>query len=140
MPAVMNSAVAWVATSAVCQTPGGLIAYSPARSVTFRVPSGSSWSSVISPAVQITTSSPAGCISQLVQLSLKLYSQGTEEFLNVLNAQRSLLFAEGALAESDRTVVTNLIALYKALGGGWETPVAVQVQAPTTQPEVGPKL
>ena len=40
-----------------------------------------------------------------VDLSLLLYSQGTEEFLNVLNAPASLLVAEAALAESDRTVV-----------------------------------
>jgi NodT family efflux transporter outer membrane factor (OMF) lipoprotein len=82
-----------------------------------------------------------------VDLSLKLYSQGTEEFLNVLNAQRSLLVAEGALADSDRTVVANLIALYKALGGGWETPApdaqqaAVnQTVAPTTQPRSGDRM
>jgi NodT family efflux transporter outer membrane factor (OMF) lipoprotein len=78
-----------------------------------------------------------------VDLSLKLYSQGTEEFLNVLNAQRSLLVAEAALADSDRTVCANLIALYKALGGGWETPTpaqqasAPQSPAPTTQPQGG---
>jgi NodT family efflux transporter outer membrane factor (OMF) lipoprotein len=78
-----------------------------------------------------------------VDLSLKLYSQGTEEFLNVLNAQRSLLVAEAALADSDRTMVANLIALYKALGGGWETPApaqqasAAQTPAPTTRPRGG---
>jgi NodT family efflux transporter outer membrane factor (OMF) lipoprotein len=83
---------------------------------------------------------------QAVDLSLKLYSQGTEEFLNVLNAQRSLLGAEASLADSDRTIVANLIALYKALGGGWETPLpraqqaaaaASQAPAPTTQPQGG---
>jgi multidrug efflux system outer membrane protein len=57
-----------------------------------------------------------------VELSTALYSRGLVEFLNVLNAQRSLFSSEDALAQSDRTVVTNLIALYKALGGGWETP------------------
>ena len=73
-----------------------------------------------------------------MDLSLQLYSQGTEEFLNVLNAQRSLLVAEAALADSDRTVVSDLIALYKALGGGWETPAtpteaqASAKPAPTT--------
>jgi NodT family efflux transporter outer membrane factor (OMF) lipoprotein len=83
---------------------------------------------------------------QAVDLSLKLYSQGNEEFLNVLNAQRSLLAAEGALADSDRTIVANLIALYKALGGGWEAPAAGAAQqasaaqtpaAPTTRPSNG---
>jgi NodT family efflux transporter outer membrane factor (OMF) lipoprotein len=84
-----------------------------------------------------------------VALSLQLYSQGNEEFLNVLNAERSLLGAEDALAQSDRTVVTNLIALYKALGGGWETPAAAPASpevsastasAPTTQPRSGDRM
>jgi NodT family efflux transporter outer membrane factor (OMF) lipoprotein len=55
-----------------------------------------------------------------VEYSLTLYANGQIEYLNVLTAQRALLNSEDALAQSDRTVVTNLIALYKALGGGWE--------------------
>jgi NodT family efflux transporter outer membrane factor (OMF) lipoprotein len=57
-----------------------------------------------------------------VELSTELYQRGQVEFLDLLNAQRSLLASEDALVQSDSTVVTNLIALYKALGGGWETP------------------
>jgi len=45
---------------------------------------------------------------------------GKIDFLNVLNAQRSLYLTEEGLALSNRTLTTNLIALYKALGGGWE--------------------
>jgi len=56
-----------------------------------------------------------------VELSTQLYTQGQTDFLNVLTAQRALLSSEEALATSDRTVATNLIALYKALGGGWES-------------------
>jgi len=37
-----------------------------------------------------------------------------------LDAQRQQLSAEDDLAQSDTQVITNLIALYKALGGGWE--------------------
>jgi outer membrane protein, multidrug efflux system len=55
-----------------------------------------------------------------VDLSMKLYLAGKTDFLNVLTAQRSLFVNEDALAQSTRTLVTNLIALYKALGGGWE--------------------
>lgn len=58
-----------------------------------------------------------------VALSTQLYTQGNVEFLDVLSAQRALLNSEDALVQSDRTVVTNLIAVYKALGGGWEAPV-----------------
>jgi outer membrane protein TolC len=38
----------------------------------------------------------------------------------VLSAQRSLLSSEDALVRSERNVAANLVALYKALGGGWE--------------------
>ncbi len=55
-----------------------------------------------------------------VDLSLKLYTAGRIDFLNVLNAQRSLYISEDALVLSVRNVSGNLIALYKALGGGWE--------------------
>ena len=55
-----------------------------------------------------------------VDLATQLYLAGKSDFLNVLIAQRSLFATEDALAQSTRTVDTNLIALYKALGGGWE--------------------
>jgi outer membrane protein, multidrug efflux system len=56
-----------------------------------------------------------------VDLSLKLYTEGLIDFLNVLVAQRSLYTAEDALVQSFRSIAADLIALYKALGGGWET-------------------
>ena len=55
-----------------------------------------------------------------VDLSLQLYTEGMTDFLNVLNAQRSLYSSQDALVQSERSIVTDLIALYKALGGGWE--------------------
>jgi len=55
-----------------------------------------------------------------VDLSTKLYVAGETDFLNVLTAQRSLYATEDALAQSDRAIDTDLIALYKALGGGWQ--------------------
>jgi NodT family efflux transporter outer membrane factor (OMF) lipoprotein len=58
--------------------------------------------------------------TKAVHLSLKLYTEGLLDFLNVLVAQRSLYTAQDALAQSSRNIATDLIALYKALGGGWE--------------------
>ncbi len=58
---------------------------------------------------------------QAVDLSMQLYVAGRTDFLNVLNAQRSLFVSEEALAQSSRTLTTNLIAIYKALGGGWSS-------------------
>jgi len=55
-----------------------------------------------------------------VQYSLQLYTQGQIDFLNVLDAQRSLYVSELALVQSTHDISTDLVALYKALGGGWK--------------------
>ena len=57
---------------------------------------------------------------QAVAVARDQYAQGVIDFLTVLDAERSLFRSEAALADSDRTVATDLVALYKALGGGWE--------------------
>jgi NodT family efflux transporter outer membrane factor (OMF) lipoprotein len=57
--------------------------------------------------------------SQSVDLSRRLYRQGINDFLAVLDAQRSLLSSEDRLAQSDEASAVALIAVYKALGGGW---------------------
>ena len=49
------------------------------------------------------------------------YTQGVIDFLQVLDVQRSLLAAEQQLTDSTTTVSTDLVQIYKALGGGWET-------------------
>lgn len=55
-----------------------------------------------------------------LDLAQSRYQQGVADFLTVLDAQRSLLAAQLQLADSTTTVSSNLVALYKALGGGWE--------------------
>lgn len=57
---------------------------------------------------------------QSVDLATQQYKQGVVDFLTVLDAQGSLFAAEDALARSDTQIDSDLIALYKALGGGWE--------------------
>lgn len=52
------------------------------------------------------------------------YRSGLGDFSDVLEAQRSLLTFQDELAQSDGTVVSNLIRLYKTLGGGWTSPAA----------------
>lgn len=54
------------------------------------------------------------------------YQQGVSDFLTVLVAQSSLLGAQLQLAESTTAVSSDLVALYKALGGGWETDMPVE--------------
>jgi multidrug efflux system outer membrane protein len=56
-----------------------------------------------------------------VDLATQLYTQGQTDFLNVLDAQRSLFASEDALVRSTGSTATDLITLYKALGGGWKT-------------------
>ncbi|HEY7996522.1 MAG TPA: TolC family protein, partial [Steroidobacteraceae bacterium] len=48
------------------------------------------------------------------------YEGGMVDFLDVLDAERTQLEAESRLAQSRTDTATSLIALYKALGGGWE--------------------
>jgi NodT family efflux transporter outer membrane factor (OMF) lipoprotein len=48
------------------------------------------------------------------------YRHGMSDFLVALDAQRTLLQAERALSESNTLIATRAVALYKALGGGWE--------------------
>jgi NodT family efflux transporter outer membrane factor (OMF) lipoprotein len=73
----------------------------------------------------------AGAVVQdrlALRLARDRYTQGVEDFLNVLEAERSLLSAQLQLADSTTTVSANLVQLYKALGGGWEQtyPVAAR--------------
>jgi len=56
-----------------------------------------------------------------LHLAGQLYGNGLASFINVLDAERSLYQAQDALVQSDKAVTQNLISLYKALGGGWET-------------------
>jgi len=53
-------------------------------------------------------------------LSQQLYQAGTEEFLTLLDAERSLLGSETALAQSKQAIASDLVNIYRALGGGWE--------------------
>lgn len=87
-----------------------------------------------------------------VKLVKDLYQNGLTDFQNVLDTERSLFQQQDLLAASEGQVTKNLIALYKALGGGWNTeekfaaPLpsvepagdtkAASAQAPTTRPGV----
>jgi NodT family efflux transporter outer membrane factor (OMF) lipoprotein len=47
------------------------------------------------------------------------YQVGLVDFNNVLDAQRALLIIQDELYQSEGAVTSNLVRLYKALGGGW---------------------
>jgi multidrug efflux system outer membrane protein len=48
------------------------------------------------------------------------YQAGVADFLTVLDAERTLLESQDRLADSETLTATSLVAVYKALGGGWE--------------------
>lgn len=55
-----------------------------------------------------------------VDLNLRLFQEGQTDFLSVLAAQRTLYADESAFTQSRENLGANFIALYKALGGGWQ--------------------
>jgi NodT family efflux transporter outer membrane factor (OMF) lipoprotein len=61
----------------------------------------------------------AQAAQRAVTLSQNQYTSGLIDFQNVLNAQRALFSLQSQQAQSDAAVTSNLISLYKALGGGW---------------------
>ena len=54
-----------------------------------------------------------------VSLTRELYSKGLGDYLAVLDAQRQSLATQQELAQSQTAVLLDMVALYKALGGGW---------------------
>jgi NodT family efflux transporter outer membrane factor (OMF) lipoprotein len=63
-----------------------------------------------------------------VDLSQQLYQRGVSPFLDVLDAQRALYLSQDQLSQSDTTVSANAVALFKALGGGWEPEQTAQAR------------
>jgi NodT family efflux transporter outer membrane factor (OMF) lipoprotein len=63
-------------------------------------------------------------------LAQNRYKEGISDFIEVLDAQRQQLATEQLLAISTTNVSGNLVALYKALGGGWEPDLPVGATSP----------
>ena len=55
-----------------------------------------------------------------VEISLAQYRDGVIDYNRVVNTQNALVNGQDRLAESRGDVALNLVAMYKALGGGWE--------------------
>ena len=54
-------------------------------------------------------------------LARQAYAQGLIDFLTVLVAEQSVFTSQDTLAQTERDVALQLVALYKAVGGGWES-------------------
>lgn len=68
-----------------------------------------------------------------LDLARDQYRHGLVTYLNVLSAQGNLLSAQMSLSDSTTTLASNLVQLYNALGGGWESayPASASVLAST---------
>jgi NodT family efflux transporter outer membrane factor (OMF) lipoprotein len=53
-----------------------------------------------------------------LDLATKLFTHDRTDFLNVLDAQRALYASQNVLVQSDQAISADLVAIYKALGGG----------------------
>jgi multidrug efflux system outer membrane protein len=53
-------------------------------------------------------------------LARQAYAEGLTDFLTVLVAEQSVFTSQDTLAQTERDVALQLVALYKAVGGGWE--------------------
>ena len=63
-----------------------------------------------------------------LELANVQYKAGLSDFLTVLQSEWDLDATQDLLAQSQASISTDLIALYKALGGGW----SVSPKAPNT--------
>ncbi|HEY5265112.1 MAG TPA: TolC family protein, partial [Steroidobacteraceae bacterium] len=66
----------------------------------------------------------AAASDQASDLAQRRFEGGLTDFLEVLDAQRTALSAELLLSQSRTDAATSLVAVYKALGGGWSLPAA----------------
>jgi multidrug efflux system outer membrane protein len=62
----------------------------------------------------------AAASDKAADLAQKRFEGGLIDFLEVLDSERTALAAELLLSQSRTDAATSLIAVYKALGAGWE--------------------
>ena len=65
--------------------------------------------------------SPETSAAASAPLARQRFDEGVDGFLDVLDAERTLLEAEDTLALSETSAAVDLVRIYKALGGGWAT-------------------
>lgn len=61
----------------------------------------------------------ADAAENAAEMSRQLYAGGLKDFLTVLVSERTELSAQNSLVQSDANVATDLVQLYKVMGGGW---------------------
>ncbi len=79
----------------------------------------------------------ANAARRSVDIALLQYRESIADYQRVLDTQRSLNTQQQLYVASKQTAATNLVVLYKALGGGWETRVNDPVVDQATLDEMG---
>ena len=74
------------------------------------------------------TLAQAAAARRAAELARIQYKAGSTDFLVLLDAERTLLAAEDAVARAESAVNTAAVAVYKALGGGWSQGEVVAVR------------
>jgi multidrug efflux system outer membrane protein len=67
-------------------------------------------------------------LRRALRLAEMRYESGASNYLDLLDAQRSLFGAELSLAQVQGEQATSAVTLYKALGGGWPVTPADSAQ------------
>lgn len=78
-----------------------------------------------------------------VELARSQYQNGSVDFLRLVDSERALVRLQDELAASRGQIALKLVAIYKALGGGWQTPPAhdgIIETPPSALPEPGVEL
>ncbi len=80
-----------------------------------------------------------------VDLAESQYRVGKVDFQRLVDSQRALVKLQDQLSISRGQVAMNLVAVYKALGGGWEAGgglgrVVNERQLPVAKPDIGVEL
>lgn len=71
--------------------------------------------------------------SKAVTIANGLYQSGLSDFLNVLQSEKALYQSQDQMAQSEQRLAQSFIALFKALGGGWQYAEKTQAVVPAEQ-------
>jgi outer membrane protein, multidrug efflux system len=71
---------------------------------------------------------------QTLQLATSRYTHGLSDYLQVLDAERTVETARQQLVQEDMTLANDVVTLYLALGGGWQSPGAASEPPPVSGP------
>ncbi len=68
-----------------------------------------------------------------LSLARARYTNGVTDFIQVLDSERTLITSRQQLVQTDVTLTNDVVALYRALGGGWQNELTTP-SADTTPP------